>query len=307
MFTVAVVMSTYNGCKYLQEQLDSILNQKNVEVEVFIRDDGSTDDTKKILTDYTDRYNNIHVSFGENVGVGNSFMNLLYSVSDNFDYYAFADQDDIWLDNKLAEAVKMIGLNGKSLYASNQECIDADGISKGLRYADKCDIHLTPISILEQNMLAGCTMVFGSELYKQLTKIEHRPSSNLLKLRIHDVWVATVASLYDGIIYDNRSFIKYRQHGHNVVGAYRDGFFKRLRARWKKLFDKKLRNGRSLLAQELCSTFPELIENEPLIKTCADSQSLNGKITLLKNSKKLRRYTGESRFGLYLKIIFGLF
>ena len=81
-------MSTYNGKKFLCEQLDSILSQTNVEVEIFIRDDGSTDGTKEILDKYAVK-EGIHVDYAENVGVGNSFMNLLYSVPSDFDYYAF--------------------------------------------------------------------------------------------------------------------------------------------------------------------------------------------------------------------------
>ena len=95
---VAVLMSTYNGEKYIRDQIDSILSQIKVNVTLFIRDDGSTDSTVKIITQYTEKYSNIKFWVGENIGVGNSFMQLLYSLTDEFDYYAFSDQDDIWLN-----------------------------------------------------------------------------------------------------------------------------------------------------------------------------------------------------------------
>ena len=88
MKTVAVLMSTYNGEKYLREQIDSILAQTDVAVSLFVRDDGSSDGTEKILAEYAANDPRVRYEMCENVGVGNSFMNLLYSVPDTFDYYA---------------------------------------------------------------------------------------------------------------------------------------------------------------------------------------------------------------------------
>ena len=306
MSSVAILVSTYNGEKYLREQLDSILAQSGVTVEVFVRDDGSSDNTKDILTEYEKSLKNFHVAFCENVGVGNSFMNLLYSVPDTFDYYAFADQDDIWEENKIAEAIRILEESGKMLYASNQECVDKDGVSLGLRYEKNCKIHHTPLSILSKNMLAGCTMVFSNRFYKILSDTTHHPSADLLHNRIHDVWLAMIASLYDGIIYDERSFIQYRQHENNVVGA-KSSFRKRLKEKYRKVFHREYRNGRSLLAREVCEKFPEEAQKYPLLELCANSKSCKGKRRILKHQKELRSYTGEKFFGFYMKVTFGLF
>lgn len=301
MNRVAVLMSTYNGKKFLCEQLDSILSQTNVEVEIFIRDDGSMDGTKEILDKYAVK-EGIHVDYAENVGVGNSFMNLLYSVPSDFDYYAFSDQDDIWMDCKLCEAIEMLRKSGKMLYASNQECVDGDGKSLGLRYEPEKYIHLKPEEIVSRNMISGCTMVFTKEFFKILESENHRPSFALLLNRIHDVWVAAVASLYDAIVYDSRAFIKYRQHENNVVGAYDGGLKKRTKERMKKVMHKQYRNGRSMLAKELCSCFSEISDEYPLLKICA-----GGKSGILKNRKALRSYTGESAFAFFAKTVLGLF
>ncbi len=306
MIKVAVLMSTYNGQKYLCEQIESILSQNSVEVEIFIRDDGSSDSTRDILTDYVEKYSNIHTDFAENVGVGNSFMNLLYSVSDTFDYYSLADQDDIWENNKLIESINLLQKSGKLLYGSNQECVDKYGASIGLRYNPNEKIHQSPISILEKNMIAGCTMVLSCKLFKVLTEKNNRPSPSLLRNRIHDVWIAMIASLYDGIVYDPRSFIKYRQHENNVVGA-KSNFSRRLKERLKKVRHSEYRNGRSLLAKELTIKFPEEIKRYPLIEICSQSHSFKGKIKILKNGKQLRSYTKESRFSFFIKVMFGVF
>lgn len=307
MSTVAVLMSTYNGERFLKEQIDSILNQSGVSVELFIRDDGSKDSTLQLLETYASNHNNIHLFIEQNVGVGNSFMNLLYSVGGEYDYYSFADQDDIWEENKLIEAVSMLAQSDKVLYASNQECVDKEGNSLGLRYDANSEIHLAPIAILEKNTLAGCTMVFKRSLYEIITDEKRRPSEELLRNRIHDVWLSMTASINGGIIYDERSFIKYRQHENNVVGAYEGGVAKKIKERSKKVLNKKLRNGRSWLAKEIIEKFPEQAENFPLIKVCANINTLGGKRRIMKNNKLLRSYTKESYFGFLIKVTLGYF
>lgn len=93
---VAVLMSTYNGEKYIKEQIESILGQENVSVEIFIRDDGSIDHT----VDIVEKYDNINIIRGENIGVGNSFMELVYKVPNSFDFMLLRIKNDIWLNNK---------------------------------------------------------------------------------------------------------------------------------------------------------------------------------------------------------------
>lgn len=304
--TILVIISTYNGEKYLSEQLESVLNQAGVEVEIYVRDDGSTDKTREILTYYAGKHANIRLDFAKNVGVGNSFMNALYSAPEGFDFYAFCDQDDIWQKDKLISAVNMLQKSGKLLYASNQECVDKVGNSLGLRYGKGTDVHLSPVSVLEENKLAGCTMVWSAKFNSFLKEKVKRPSPELLKNRIHDVWLAMVASLFDGIVYDERSFIKYRQHENNVVGVY-GGFFKGIKKRFEKLSCKELRCGRSKLAKEVCAKFPAQAAKFPVVVYCSQANTRRGKNGILKNSKELRSYTNESRVGFYLKVVLGWF
>ena len=307
MATVAILVSTYNGEKFLSEQLDSLLAQSGVEAEIFVRDDGSSDGTAEILKGYEKRCSNFHAEFGRNLGVGNSFMNLLYSVPDTFDYYAFSDQDDIWDKEKISEAIKLIVERGALLYASNQKCTDKDGNTQELRYDVARHIHTAPAEIISRNMVSGCTMVFPNRFFKLLTAEDKRPSEALLKNRIHDVWLAMVASLYDGIVYDERAFIRYRQHENNVVGAYEGGRKRKSKERKKKLRNSELRNGRSRLAQEVCGRFPDKADKYPIIGICSRAKSFGGKMKILKNGKQLRSYTGEGRLGFFVKVMLGLF
>ena len=98
---VAILLATYNGEKYLREQIDSILKQNGVDLTLYVRDDGSTDGTIDLLKEYVVNTKAVKLDIGKNLGVGNSFMQLLYDCPNDFDFYAFSDQDDIWDENKL--------------------------------------------------------------------------------------------------------------------------------------------------------------------------------------------------------------
>ena len=106
---VQVFLSSYNGEKYIEEQIDSVLQQKGVEVRILVRDDGSNDKTVDIL-EMLYKKGKINFYKGENIGYAKSFLNLL-THDNKADYYAFCDQDDFWLSNKLIEGIKKININ----------------------------------------------------------------------------------------------------------------------------------------------------------------------------------------------------
>lgn len=123
---VTVLMSTYNGEKYLKEQIDSILSQVDVDVRLVIRDDGSTDNTVGVIKEYSQRNSNVEFTVGKNIGYANSFLTLIQMAGDS-DYYAFSDQDDIWKKNKLSTAVDKINGIPYVVYASNLEMVSENG------------------------------------------------------------------------------------------------------------------------------------------------------------------------------------
>lgn len=106
MKTVIVVISTYNGAKYIERQLNSIFEQSGVDIQVLVRDDCSKDNTVKVVREYAKNHpqNKIEIIKGENVGFAKSFWVGL-SMCGNADYYAFADQDDVWKPNKLIRCI----------------------------------------------------------------------------------------------------------------------------------------------------------------------------------------------------------
>ena len=106
---VAVMMASYNGEKYIGCQIDSILNQTYDNIELYVRDDGSTDGTRDILADYAAKHANVHVILGEkNLGYPGCFYALTDRTDIEADYYAFSDQDDMWYEDKIARAVEVL-------------------------------------------------------------------------------------------------------------------------------------------------------------------------------------------------------
>lgn len=124
---LAVLLSAYNGGKYIKKQVESILDQENINnFTIYIRDDGSTDNTRNILKHLQKENPNIKVIEGKNIGLVASFLELLNLAYQNrYDYYSFSDQDDYWLPEKLATAVRAIEkIDEPVLYASCSKIVN---------------------------------------------------------------------------------------------------------------------------------------------------------------------------------------
>ena len=160
---VAVLMSTYNGEKYLEEQIDSILNQSGeFHVDLWVRDDGSSDSTKDILEQYRND-GKLQWYTGDNLKSAHSFFDLIKK-SRGYDYYAFADQDDYWLENKLkAGIIQLESITNAALYCCNAELVNQNLYSLGrtvYRQTPKTDFYTLSCA----GGLLGCTMIFNKKL-----------------------------------------------------------------------------------------------------------------------------------------------
>lgn len=207
-YNVVVLLSSYNGEEYIKDQIDSVLNQKDIEVHLVIRDDGSVDNTIKILKQYEERPN-CKVIYGKNIGACSSFMWLI-SNAPKAEYYSFCDQDDIWDDDKLITAIKIINSGNYQLYHGL-----AGRVDKSLnKLYDKKYI---PTDSFGASLLAsatGCTMVYTNTLQSKLR--EYSPKY----VSMHDAWVYRVCyALGFDVYYDHVSHMKYRQHSNNVSGG----------------------------------------------------------------------------------------
>lgn len=261
METVTVLMSSYNGEKYIKEQIDSILEQQNVNVELYIRDDGSTDSTIKILEEYSAKYENVSYYVGDNKGSCGSFFELL-SKTYGSNYYALADQDDVWDKDKLSIAISKIKKEPNGipiLYYSNLHIVD-----EKLQYIRES--HVKPMiagakySYLSDVFVTGCTAVFNKELQDIAFKIKPTDFS------MHDTWLYMVASMFGKCIYDFDSHINYRQHGNNVVGTRKKRIScESLKRELKNYFDWE-NQPRLNCAEEIRREFGDMVDSETLAK-----------------------------------------
>lgn len=218
---VAVLMSTYNGEMYLADQLDSLLSQRGgVEIDIFIRDDGSSDRTVEVINSYKSRFSSIHLDEGINLGVVRSFLRLVEDTT-GYDYYALCDQDDVWDEIKVMVAVSAlveregeIGEDKAALYCGGYKYVDEQ-----LNPIGKFESH-SPLSIdnlLIENCAPGCTMVFNEALRCLITKKLHLVQYS--KIVMHDWYILIVAAVLGSVVYDPNPHILYRQHANNVVGV----------------------------------------------------------------------------------------
>ena len=210
-YLISFALATYNGSKYLKEQLDSFYNQTYKNFEVIVVDDVSTDDTVKILEQYKRKYGLIYFVNSTNLGVTKNFEKAISMCSG--EYIALADQDDIWLPKKLEILHKNIG--DSSLIYSNACIINENS---EIQNETTKDIHL--LYGLDSNtkdlynylvlnsFILGCSVMFKQELVKDLIPI-FQTSRN------HDWWLTICAYKKNGIKYIDEVLFNYRHHDNN--------------------------------------------------------------------------------------------
>lgn len=208
---VAVIMSTYNGERYLREQLDSLICQ-SVPVDLYVRDDGSNDETLRILEEYQRENNHIILIEGSNLGCTASFLDALHNVPDYYTYYAFCDQDDVWHSDKIERALlKLESFDDQSvplLYASEYNYCSED-----MKFQSRSHLNKNGVSFskcLFENICSGNTMVFNLAA-RQLMLRGDVPS-----VYCHDWWASLSVSCFGTILFDDEPSLDYRRTGNNV-------------------------------------------------------------------------------------------
>lgn len=205
---VKVLISTYNGAKFIDQQMSSIFAQVGVKIDVIIRDDGSTDDTIFLLKKIQENHK-FDFSEGTRFGPGASFLNLIKS-EDCDEYMALSDQDDIWFPDKLFRATqKLSELNDfPALYCSNVQFISTD--VRNLKVSDLPNPTF-PLSFF-QNSAMGCTIVFNKKAHEILKK------SSGHKMIMHDWYIFLIILATGKVIFDAQPAIGYRLHENQFIG-----------------------------------------------------------------------------------------
>lgn len=225
---VAVLLSVYNGRKFLKEQLDSILNQTYKNIEIYVRDDGSTDTSLDLLKEY-EKDEKIRLISGENKGFINSFFTLLKK-ADGADYYAWCDQDDIWIPQKIEWAVKRLEQEEKSiplLYFTNYDYYDEN--MNFQKHSDLCKRGPSFCNSLMDCITLGFNSVFNAQA--RIIMVKNIPKYSCG----HDWWTYMVCAAFGKVIYDSRYTVYYRRLQQSVSPGGKD-FWKMQVWRFKKFF-----------------------------------------------------------------------
>ena len=265
MKSVAVLLSAYNGEKYLREQLNSILSQKGeFTLSLYIRDDGSSDGTEDILREYEEK-ENVTVLRGSNIGITESYFALLRA-ADGHDYYALSDQDDVWLPGKTEAAVRALEeaeerwraqreASGPAqgdiplLYGCRSNLVREDLAETGqMTQADLRGV-LTCNAMI-QNILLGHNQVMNRALRDRMCA----EKADLSAIYAHDMWITLYAAVFGRVIFENKAYTLYRQHGHNELGfGSRAGTF-----RWIVVRVRRVMRGEShLVTRQLMCFYKE--------------------------------------------------
>jgi len=229
MIKVTILLATYNGARFIGEQIDSIIKQTHTNWHLLIRDDQSSDATRQILVNYQAKYPQqitLVASSQSTLGSALNFNALLQSAKHE-NYIMFCDQDDYWVPDKIECTIKEM-LRLERIHGLHFPLL----VHTGFRYVD---INLKPISskknfqalrltnlnlshMLAQNPVYGCTAMINGSLAALVDTVPAVAES-------HDYWIAMVASAFGKVSYLSKRTVLYRQHENNISGNYNDDAF----------------------------------------------------------------------------------
>lgn len=301
---VQVLLSTYNGEQFVEELIKSVLIQSGVETQLLIRDDGSIDKTLEILERIAMSHPEITLIKGTNLGVVNSFFELL-KLADKADFYAFADQDDVWKDDKLISAVKKLEdsvTDEPVLYYSRLEFVNERLGHIG--FSPK-PVFSGFMNALVQNQATGCTIVFNNNARVKI--VEKLPRWALM----HDWWCYLVTSALGTVIYDENTYILYRKHGKNVTPATPFFTFELLARVKRYLGDGRITEKVTDQVMEFKRLFYDDLspEYKSLTDEFLDARNSNfvGRLKYILFDQRVKRNTPLDNFILKILILFGKF
>jgi glycosyltransferase involved in cell wall biosynthesis len=216
--SVAIILAFKDGCRFIQEQIQSILHQTHTNIKIFIIDDYSEMplnlESLKLKNAQTIPIQCIRQN--ENLGSAKTFITGLANIEESFDYYAFCDQDDIWLNNKLEKGIASLSKIPKvrpALYCGRTKVL-AENMEDHLGYSPLFQKKPSFKNALAQNIAGGNTMVFNTRA-KNLIVV-----NKSIEIVSHDWWAYQIISGAGGlVIYDREPFVHYRQHNENQIGA----------------------------------------------------------------------------------------
>jgi len=290
--SIAILMSIHNGARFISEQIGSIAAQTHSNWSLHISDDNSSDGSNIIIKEFTTQnQKEIAINKVQNNDFCKSFLQLACDKEIKSDYYAYADQDDIWEEDKLKVALEFLQTipeDTPALYCSRTTIVDKDNQTLSLSPLFKRIPSFA--NALVQNIGGGNTMVFNHAAKKLLEK-----AGSDIEIPSHDWWTYMVVLCCGGkVFYDTNPYIRYRQHDANLVGA-NNSISARL-ARMKMLLEGRFKQWSD--------------QNIAALKTIEDhltpeNREIFNKFASARNKSLFTRLIGIRRSGVYRQTTFG--
>ena len=284
---VAILLATYNGAENLAEQLDSFATQSHLPALILVSDDGSTDATRDILDAFATAHPALRVQVldGPKQGSSANFLSLLARCPAHIDMACFADQDDVWLPEKIARAVAHLGASTPQLYCAHTWECDADLSNRRLSRSPRKPPGFR--NALVQNIAAGNTIM----LNRAALDLARAAAARTRKVAVHDWWVYQLMTGAGAqVIFDPEPVLLYRQHAGNLIGANR-GLLATLH-RLRHLFTGTFRDWNNTNIAALEQSSDHLApENLQLLRRFATgrAQGLRGRIAMLRDTGVYRQ------------------
>ena len=257
MNQIAVLLATYNGIKYLPEMVDSLETQTYSDFVCYIHDDGSTDGTldwiKKWTEAHPERYQIL-----EGPGQGSAKKNFLWMLTEvDASYYMFADQDDVWLPEKIEKSMDRMKEMERTTEADQPICVFTDMYvvddklqvldASFIRYIGRSPERIKLSQLLVDNPSAGCTQLFNRPLRQLAGQLQ-----DIGAIEMHDIWVLTLAAAcgegHVGVVDEPLSY--YRQHGNNEMGAVAESRGQKLIRNLRELCNGQMRKKKKEFVQK---------------------------------------------------------
>ena len=296
---VAILICTFNGDRFLKEQLDSFIRQTHKNWTIYASDDGSSDETLQILEQYKAELgaDRLFILKGPRKGFGKNFLSLVNNREIVAEYFAFSDQDDIWYDDKLKRSISCLNsrkTNGPSLYCSRTRLVDNNGQPTG--YSPLFTKKPSFQNALVQSIAGANTMLINNAARTLMQQID-----DLTTIVAHD-WLAyiLVSGCGGEVIYDATPTLNYRQHDGNLIGANAD--FKNQISRIRKMFTGRFKEWTSQNLAALTSVEKYLTtENQQRLQEFELARR-SGLLTRLRLMKKAGVYRQTLKGNISLKI-----
>lgn len=250
---VNVLISTFNGEKYILDQIESIKNQTYKNIKIYVRDDGSSDDTKKILKNLEDK-GDIYYFEGNNIRWGRSFLQLL-KISSDGDYWAFCDQDDVWFPEKIEYAVDWLDsqpIDKPYLYHSSYFLVN-ENLTKKIGEYTKPNYTFDFRRSLTDCLFQGFSMVINGKLREYMLK------ADIDKISSHDWWACLLITQFGDFYFDERFTSYHRRLDTSMSG----GGFKGKLKWFKNVFSNKDSDINNV-ARQFVETFGDLVDSKDL-------------------------------------------